>query len=50
MVDLTMCPSKTFKEQKFFLKNDRTNLLYAIQPEAPPAKYHVDSSFITATK
>jgi hypothetical protein len=40
----------SFKEQKFVLKNDRINLLYAIQPEAPLAKYHVDSFFTTATK
>jgi hypothetical protein len=50
MVDLTMCPYKVFQRLKVCFENDRINLLYANQPEAPPAKYHVDSSFSTATK
>jgi hypothetical protein len=46
-----MCPIKVFQRLKSFdLENDRINLLYANQPEAPPAKYHVDRSFTTATK
>jgi hypothetical protein len=36
--------------KKTFFLNDRIKLLYANQPEAPPAKYHVDNSFTTATK
>jgi hypothetical protein len=50
MVDLTMCPFKVFQRIKVCFKNDRINMLYAIQPEATPAKYHVDSSFTIATK
>jgi hypothetical protein len=50
MVDLTMCPFKVFQRIKVCFKNDMINLLYAIQPEAPPANYHVDSSFTTTTK
>jgi hypothetical protein len=42
---------KVFNDLKSFdLKMIGQNLLYANQPEAPPAKYHVDSSFIIATK
>jgi hypothetical protein len=50
MVDLTMCPIKVLQRIKVCFENNRINLLYAIQPEAPPTKYHVDSTFTTATK
>jgi hypothetical protein len=50
MVDLTMCPMKVLQRIKVCFENNRINLLYAIHPEAPPAKYHVDSTFTTATK
>jgi hypothetical protein len=36
--------------KKVCFEYDRIKLLYANQPEAPLAKYHVDSSFTTATK
>jgi hypothetical protein len=36
--------------KKVCFEYDRIKLLYANQPEAQPAKYHVDNFFTTAIK